>query len=89
VKDSFKYIDSVKFLFGELTGTFKARLGIQNRLNEAITWTDWQTVTDSMEPAYFRVSGRYITLDVKSDSLGDAWWLSGIEFFGAVNGVGP
>ena len=89
VKDSFKYIDSVKFLFGELTGAFKARLGIQNRLNEAITWTDWQTVTDSMEPAYFRVSGRYIILDVKSDSLGDAWWLSGIEFFGAVNGVGP
>lgn len=83
-----KYVDSLKLMLSELTGTVSVKIGTQLRLTDAVTWTDYQSINASMAPAYFRRSARYFTFYITSTAVGDTWELNGIDVMGKAIGGG-
>ncbi|MBP2301574.1 hypothetical protein [Azospirillum picis] len=83
---AWSYIDTLSLQLRRLAGTVKVRLGGQNNLDDTPSWSDWLTVDDGFEPIRLRKSGRFLTLEVRSDTVGADWALSGFDLYGSRGG---
>jgi hypothetical protein len=82
-----KYVDIVMTLLRRQTGAFRVELGWQEDLDDEITWTSPQEIGEGVRPAYFRESGRFISLRFGSVALGADWALGGFDVWGETNGA--
>lgn len=87
IPNAWKYVDMVMTQLRRLTGTLEIQVGVQEHLDDAISWSAAWTLDDGFEPAYFRESGRYISLKWRSTGLGADWAISGFDVFGEGNGA--
>ncbi len=89
MEDQFKYIEAIKLALTNTAGRgLKFRIGVQDKLSDPIIWTKHFYADRNMEPVYPDLSGRWITLSIESDQLGDAWTLQGFTIHGKLIG-GP
>lgn len=80
----FKFIDHLRFA---VAGSgLQVRLGTQVRLDDAITWGNYNAVDTGHDPFYWTTGTRYLRIQLYSDQLGDAWALAGIDVNGALLG---
>ena len=82
--DYWKYVDVVMAQLRRSTGSFKVQLAWQEALTDAISWIDSDpaVLDEGFSPAYFRETGRFLSLKFGSTGLGADWALSGFDVFG-------
>jgi len=82
--DLWKYIDQIK---AEATGTgLQIKLGFQERLDGAITWTTLASLGTGTVPIDVGLTGRFVTLYLTSTAVGQDWGFNGAEVLGAIAG---
>lgn len=84
-------VDEFKVLVSNYSGTgLRLRFGIQNRLNDAISWGSWIAINNSMDsyfPPFNSVSGVYLVFEIESNAIGDDWQFGGIVLYGSGTGT--
>jgi len=90
--NAIKSLDSISVEIRRLAGTARIRVGSQMNLDDAIGWSDYITIDDGFETVYLRgaagslSSGRFFTLEINSNAVGDDWAASGFDIYGRVTG---
>ena len=83
LEDYFKYIQAVKLGLKRHVGDgVYLKLGFQDELDEPITWFTYRYINKDVEPVYPGKSTRWLTIEVGSDRLGDAWELHTMSVHG-------
>ncbi len=82
--DRVKELDAIRI--GFQGSGLRARIGQQFSLNDAITWTSFFEVPTGYAFKSVRVAGRYISIELQSQDVGDAWDVSSIDFYGRLEG---
>lgn len=82
--DQVKEIDGIRISY-KGTG-LQFRLGSQQDLDDAITYTSFVAVAVGHKITDIRIAGRYITLELKSSATGDNWDLSAVDVYGRLGG---
>lgn len=63
------------------------RFGVQEDEDDSVTWGSYAPVGSGFDFTSDRLSGRYITLELYSNALGDSWDVSRVDVHGRVSGV--
>jgi hypothetical protein len=84
---AWKYVDALSVQMRRLSGTVQVRLGWQENHDDAIQWESYQTVDDGFEPLFWRSAGRFISMEIRSDTVGADWALTGGELWGEMQGL--
>lgn len=79
-------VDTLAVQLRRSTGTVQARIGAQKHLDDAITWTPYRDLGGGFEPVSARASGRFITLEVRSNAVGGDFAMSGFDIYGSQGG---
>jgi hypothetical protein len=83
LEDYFKFIQAVKLGLKRVSGDgLYLKLGLQDELDEPITWYTYRHINKDVEPIYPGVSCRWLTIEVGSDRQGDAWELHTMSVHG-------
>lgn len=81
-----KYLSQVSIQLRRQVGTVKLRIGTQRNLDDAVTWGNYIALDDGFEAIWVRRSGRFITLEILSDTIGADWAVSGFDLIGDIGG---
>jgi len=82
------HIKSLRNVRLDWTGTgMEWRIGLQSDLDDAITWTGWVAAPTGFIQSDVRLSARYMSLEFRSEGIGDTWELSGITTYGRLGGT--
>jgi hypothetical protein len=84
---AWKYVDALSVQMRRLSGTVQVRLGWQENHDDAIQWESYQTLDDGFEPLFWRSAGRFISMEIRSDTVGADWALTGGELWGEMQGL--
>lgn len=84
VADLIKEIEAIRIAYVGFDLQF--RLGWSDTEGGTIQWGPYQMVEDGFELNYYDINGRYITLELYSNSLSDQWNVGGIDVHGRVGG---
>lgn len=82
-----KTITNLMVQMRRLAGTVQVRIGSQYNLDDAVTWSDYQTLDDGFEALPFLLSGRFITIEVRSSTTNADWAMSGFTIYGDLTGA--
>jgi hypothetical protein len=88
--NAIKAVDYITVQTRRLTGTCRCRVGWANRLTDAITWSNYATLTAADEPLFFRsenIAGRFLFADFGSASLNADLAMTGFQIYGDVVGT--
>ncbi|HYH17885.1 MAG TPA: hypothetical protein VD995_04645 [Azospirillum sp.] len=80
------YIADVALQMRRAAGTVQVRLGGQKHLDDAIGWTAYKDVDDGFELINLRRSGRFITVEIRSNAVGGDFAMSGFDLYGSQGG---
>lgn len=83
--DYIKELDAIRIGF-EGTG-LQYRIGCQDQLDDAITWTSYANADVGVDFLNERVSGRFLTLELYSNTTSADWNVSGIDVYGRMGGT--
>jgi hypothetical protein len=84
---AWKYVDALAVQMRRLSGTVQVRLGWQEDHDDAVQWESYQTLDDGFEPLFWRSAGRFISMEIRSDTVGADWALTGGELWGEMQGL--
>ena len=82
--DRVKEVDAIRIGY-QGTG-LRARVGTQFSLDDAITFGSFFEVPAGYVFQPVRIAGRYLTIELQSQDIGDAWDVSSIDFYGRLEG---
>lgn len=81
-----KFCDEVQLGVTNLSGTVNFQLGVQDDLDDAVTYSTAQAIDDGNEPIEDRVNARFIRAKIESTEIGATWNLSSMDIFGKISG---
>ena len=84
-EDHIKELDAIRI--GYIGSGLTFRIGSQNKLTDTINWGSYQSAKVGFDFTELRKSGRYISIEFKSDGLTDSWELSSVSIYGRVAGT--
>ena len=84
VADLIKEIESIRVAYKGSGLTY--RFGYQEEQDDAVAWGNYQEIDSGFSFSDDRLSGRYITLELYSDQVGDSWDVSRIDVYGYASG---
>ena len=84
VADLIKEIEQVRI--GYTGSGLQYRLGWQDSEADEIVWGPYQMVSSGFSVDDYRISGRYVTLELYSNAAGDEWDVSSIDVHGFASG---
>lgn len=78
-----KYIDTFNVeLKNAGSTTAKIKIGVRDRLEDDILWTDWFPMSDLDNICWTRLTGRFFRIRIEDKGPQTIWKLSALEFFG-------
>ena len=78
-----KYIDTFNAeLKNAGSTTAKIKIGVRDRLEDDILWTDWFPMSDLDNICWTRLTGRFFRIRIEDKGPQTIWKLSALEFFG-------
>lgn len=89
VPDQIKHVDNLRINYNAPQGgpSMQVRVGTQDGVDDAITFSALQDVPEGNELIEVRVAGRYITIEIDEKSVSDLpWELFKIEIYGSLDG---
>lgn len=90
LEDQWKYIDALKVgIVNEVGGGLTVRVGVQDKLDDDILWTDHWYVNRDMDVVYPEITGRWITFRIESNKLSSEWEVQSITAHGMPVGGPP
>lgn len=89
--NAIKVIDAIMVNLRRSAGTVRARIGSQKDLTDAVSYSDYVTLSEKSDFNFLRGSGalqagRFITVEFSSASVSADWAISGFDLFGSKTG---
>ena len=82
-----KDLQAVMTMTKRLTGTVQLRAGWAEHLDDAIAWSDKQSLDDGLEPLFFKdVAGRFLQLEFTATEVGSDVAFTGVVMYGVPAG---
>jgi hypothetical protein len=80
------YLDSLALEMRRKTGSVQVRVGAQKHLNDALSWGPYKDIATGFDPIRYRKSGRFLTLEIRSNAVGADFAMSGFDAYGSQAG---